>query len=516
MFCFALLLVMLAARSVEVAEKRSWLAQQQARAHDIASSLERKAASDAAYLVTMASLFANVGAPSPPTFSAYVGRLRLIENMSGVEGVGWIDEVNESDLPALRARLGDDVFQRLPFPGAHAQRTWPAQVVTMGEPSRDGMQHFVGTDLQRDPNLRTAMDAAKRSGAVSASSTTGSGPSVRFFVFAPVRTPASDGRFLGFTFLPVQPAAFVRSAVPVRLLAEGRIDLVETSRGGEHIIYSSHSAPLDAGIILRERMEIFDRTWTLLYAPPPRQGFYPFSLAVLIGGAAFSALLLAYVLLVQRRSADLQALLDAQIGHEKERAAFIREVNHRVKNTLANVTSMIALSRNRTDDVQHFADTLQQRVKALACSHALLDGHEWGPTGLRAIITTQLSGYGACSRIDVDGPEVMISPNDALTIGLAIHELATNAARFGALSSDEGRVSVHWRITDETWVEVDWREAGGPPVTQPSDLGLGLKLVQRALAHELRRPIEIGFDPEGLHCHFFVQRRVPKSFQLRS
>jgi two-component sensor histidine kinase len=226
--------------------------------------------------------------------------------------------------------------------------------------------------------------------------------------------------------------------------------------------------------------------------------------------------LLAYVLLVQRRTIDLHAMLDAQLLQERERTAFVRELNHRVKNTLANVTSIISLTRNRTNDVQDFADMLLQRVRALAAGHTLLESGQWGPADLRAIFSTQLLAHDKIGdRIALDGPSVEVVPQDALTIGLAVHELTTNSVRYGALSADQGRISVRWHVIEGNWVQVDWEESGGPLVVAPEKLGFGLMLVQRALAHELRRPIEIIFDPAGFRCRFFFQLREARQFQLR-
>ncbi len=523
MFFLALILVLGAARVVAVAENRMWLAGQQALASEIGAALERKAATDSAYLVTLGSVFANVGAPTTQSFKSYIARLRVIENLSGVVGVGWVEEAKEDALPALTQRM-----RRSGFPGfrlrpyAHPNQ-WPANVITMLEPQTPENQALIGFDMNSEPYRAAAMDKARRSGAVTATDLTtllqdaGETASPGFIVFAPVRSFSEQPRFLGFVYTPVRARDFVEAAVNARLLESGRVEIVDTTPQGERTVYLSEPPDHRFGAALQQKVELFDQAWTLRYAPPSRGGFYPLSMVVLCGGAAFSTLLLAYVLLVQRRNGDLQALLDAQLDQEKERAAFIRELNHRVKNSLANVTSMIALSRHRTDDVQVFADTLLQRVKALAAGHSLLDGEKWGPTDLRSIITTQLSAHdGTGERFTVEGPPVMISPNDALTIGLAIHELATNATRYGALSADEGRVTVHWHILEDNWVDVEWKEEGGPPVTAPERHGLGLNLVQRALAHELRRPIEIEFAPTGLRCRFFVPMRVPKSFQLRT
>jgi two-component sensor histidine kinase len=516
-----LVLVVTAAWSLDIAEQRSWSSEQQTAAHEIASALERQAASDSAYLVTMSSLFANVGKPSRETFNTYIQRLRVVQNLSGVVGVGWVDEVNAKDTPAFNARMKAAYpdFRMKPYA---TPTKWPASVVTMLEPQTPENHALIGYDMNSEARRSAAMARAKRSGVVTASDVTKllqDSDKVRspgFIVYAAVRSFEEEARFLGFVYIPIRVHDFVTAAVSERLLASGRIEVIDSTPQGDETVFSSTPPDQRFGPALEETIDIFDQKWTLRYAPPAGRSFFPLSLVVLFGGGAFSTLLLAYVLLVQRRNGDLNALLDAQIDQEKERAAFIRELNHRVKNSLANVTSMISLSRYRTDDVQHFADTLLQRVKALAAGHALLDGRKWGPTDLRSIIVTQLNAHaGSEDRVDIAGPNVLISPNDALTLGLAVHELATNAARYGALSTDKGRIKVRWHITEDKWVEVDWQEEGGPPVTAPERMGLGLNLVQRALAHELRRPIDIEFNPSGLRCHFFVQLRTPRSFQLR-
>jgi two-component sensor histidine kinase len=237
----------------------------------------------------------------------------------------------------------------------------------------------------------------------------------------------------------------------------------------------------------------------------------------MIGGVSFSLLLLAYVMLVQRRNEDLHALVDAQAQRETERAAFVRELNHRVKNSLSNVTSIISLTRRNATDIDSFANGLLERVRALAASHSLLDGAQWGPTDLRALIQAQLGVQDEpYARILVDGPNVLISPNDALTVGLALHELLTNATRYGALSTDEGQVSVRWQIEGADTVSVTWEEKGGPVITPPERRGFGLNLIERALAHELGKPIKIEFPPTGLRCMFSISLRQPKPFRLRN
>jgi len=155
-------------------------------------------------------------------------------------------------------------------------------------------------------------------------------------------------------------------------------------------------------------------------------------------------------------------------------------------------------------------------VRALAASHSLLDGAQWGPTDLKALIEAQLGSHDhGQGRIRINGPNVLISPNDALSIGLALHELLTNAVRYGALSAESGHVDISWNIAGEA-IQVHWEEHGGPDVTEPAKRGFGLNLIERALAQELGSPISIAFQPSGLRCQFTIPLRPPRSFRLRN
>ena len=521
-FCVALMLVIAAAWSVELSEKRVHLAQQQARVDDIASALERQAASDSAYLVAMSALLANVDNPSPQIFRSYAAQLHGVDDLDGVTGLGSITRFDQSDVAELRSRARP--FPDVVVPPAGSPDRWPVYVVSMlraQAPVRNDKWR-TSFSLRGDPKWSAVV--GKMRGAPLIATTDAAllpadvGKSDRgFLVMIPVQNLAGRPDIRSVAFISVRTKDFVAAAVGPRMPAAARIELANVTAGRAEPLFLSRADSDTRATPLEKQVHLFDQTWRLLYWPAAGAGLATLTLVILFGGTAFSTLLLAYVLLVQRSTRDLHALLDSQLTQEKERAAFIRELNHRVKNTLANVTSIISLTRHRTDNVQLFADTVLQRVKALAAGHSLLEGGQWAPADLRAIFSTQLSVYERwIERVDLEGPDVNVSPNDALTIGLAVHELTTNAARYGALSSDDGRIVIRWQLADSNWVQVDWQEMGGPQVETPEKLGFGLNLVQRALAHELQRPIEMIFDPAGFRCRFFFQLREPRSFRLRS
>lgn len=521
-FCIACVLVGVAAWSVELAQRRMRIADWQAEARDIAAALEQQAASEAAYLEATSALFSSVDTPSPELFHSFIDRLQAVYDLNGVVALGWLQSVDRAQLPGVRARMaaeGRDDFTLQPI--ANPQ-SWPVHAVTMIEPQTPANETLIGFDMSGEARRAAAMDRARRTDALAATQMVklrqdiARAHSPGLLVFAPVWVLKPTRSFRGFVFMSVRTGDFVTSSVSARLRSRGRIEILSEGPQGSERIYSSAPAAGRFEASLQQPIAVFDQQWTLRFSPVTSEGPFPLSLFVLASGGAFSLLLLAYILLVQRRNLDLQTLVDAQLSREKERAAFVRELNHRVNNTLANVTSLISLTRRRATDVQSFADSLLMRVRALASSHALLEGGQWGPTDLRSLVTTQLgvSGVGD-ERILIDGPDVLISANAALAVGLALHELASNAGRYGALSTDEGKVTISWHVSEEQWVDVEWEESGGPPVEPPKARGFGLNLIERALADELGHPIVIEFDPQGLRCRFRIALREPRDFQIR-
>ncbi len=180
--------------------------------------------------------------------------------------------------------------------------------------------------------------------------------------------------------------------------------------------------------------------------------------------------------------------------------------------------SIIALTRRRADDVKDFADGLDGRIRALSATHDLLTKSDWGTTPISAVVQAELLPYAndADHTVDLGGPEVELAPNDALSLGLAMHELATNAAKYGALSCPGGKVSVSWEKVEEALLRVEWQESGGPPVPQQRARGFGTDLIERIVAQELRNPVKLEFDPGGVRCVLLIPVRQPTEFAMRA
>ncbi len=177
------------------------------------------------------------------------------------------------------------------------------------------------------------------------------------------------------------------------------------------------------------------------------------------------------------------------------------ELDHRVKNTLANIQALITQTKRSATSLNEFVDNLDGRIRSMAKAHSLLTQSHWEGVSLATLASDELDPYGrGGAEIVVNGPAVVLSPKASLALSLAIHELATNAAKYGSLSRPGGRVSVHWVIVAEGGLHVVWREAGGPVVQPPTRRGFGSRLIEKALAMETRGRSMIRFEPEGVVC----------------
>ncbi len=202
--------------------------------------------------------------------------------------------------------------------------------------------------------------------------------------------------------------------------------------------------------------------------------------------------------------------LGEQVGRVLERRRteehlrlLVNELNHRVKNSLAVVQS-IAAQTLRGDDMEGARGAFENRLTALAAAHDLLTSRNWQSASLREVIEKAGIGCGASSdRLTVAGPELRVQPRTAVSLAMAVHELCTNAVKYGALSNDGGRVRVEWSVdtsSGENRLRLVWQEEGGPPVAPPERRGFGTRMIERALAAELGGSARIDFLPEGISC----------------
>jgi two-component sensor histidine kinase len=199
--------------------------------------------------------------------------------------------------------------------------------------------------------------------------------------------------------------------------------------------------------------------------------------------------------------AKLQREVAERARAEQRQQLLIHELNHRVKNMLATVQSVARQSLGRAGGAGPLAD-FENRLMALAWTHDILTRERWAGASLQTVLARTMTPHGP-DRVRLKGPDLRISPKMALALAMGVHELATNAVKYGALSVDKGRVEIEWWL-DETVqpprLNLEWRERGGPKVSPPKTRGFGARLLERGLAHELGGQVTIRFLPAGVRC----------------
>lgn len=212
------------------------------------------------------------------------------------------------------------------------------------------------------------------------------------------------------------------------------------------------------------------------------------------------------------RELALHREIAQRVKAEQQQQLLIAELHHRVKNTLTVVQSLVELSIRHTDSLDAFRKSISGRISSLAKSHTLLVEGQWLSVSLRAMIEGELEAHEHGNRITIAGEEVLLPSRAAVAIGMAVHELTTNATKYGALSVPEGRVDVNWTVvpkTDGVWLLLDWFERSGPTVLPPTSRGFGSMLLDRVLGPELGGKITTDFHPAGLRAR--IEALLPKA-----
>lgn len=192
---------------------------------------------------------------------------------------------------------------------------------------------------------------------------------------------------------------------------------------------------------------------------------------------------------------------------EERQTLLVHELNHRVKNTLATVQSLALQTLRGSADSAAFQDNFIARLMALSATHDILTQKLWESASIHEILAAELRPHGGIDqqRIRVEGEIVQLKPKQAVSLGMAFHELATNAVKYGALSTPKGCIRIQWSVEEQAeagtrHLAIRWSEHGGPPVVPPQHQGFGTRLIDRSIGHELGGTAEIEFAPAGIEC----------------
>lgn len=183
---------------------------------------------------------------------------------------------------------------------------------------------------------------------------------------------------------------------------------------------------------------------------------------------------------------------------EESQLLLINELNHRVKNTLASVQSIAAQSFRSEAGASSF-NQFEGRLIALSKAHDILTREHWESANLYDIVVQAVAPLSGSDHFDISGPALRVTPKTALSFAMAVHELCTNASKYGALSNADGRIAIEWRVADKR-LHWRWEERGGPPVEAPRQRGFGSRLIEQGLARELNGDVRLDYSVGGVIC----------------
>lgn len=208
-----------------------------------------------------------------------------------------------------------------------------------------------------------------------------------------------------------------------------------------------------------------------------------------------------------RRIAGVQIDMTERKRDEEHKSLLVAELDHRVKNVLAVVSALLARSRDAGGSVPELVAALDGRIKSMAIAHELLSCRKWDGLALGKLIERELEPYAGSNDLAIGGPAVVLKAEAGQALAMVVHELVTNAAKYGALSVEGGRVSVRWQLVangSAAHLELDWQESGGPAVAPSGRVGYGTSVIRDLIPYEVGGQADLAFPPEGVRCRLQI------------
>jgi two-component sensor histidine kinase len=490
----------------------------QRQAAQVGAAITDRINNQIALLRGASGLFASVGAPTVEQFAAYVAELDLDRHYPGVLGVGYSARLDApSDAPAAEAASPVAEASTASAPEAGDER----HAIILLEPRNRRNAAAMGYDMFSEPTRRAAMERARDTGQPAATGRVelvqeiDSEKQPGFLIYLPVYgegpPPKSlaerRDRLRGFVYSPFRSGDFFGGVVRRGRSPEVDAVIFDGAPMSDHLLFDSRKTGETGALLATLPLEVAGREWTLRVEAPPSSELTRRTLVLATGLIGLLATLICAGLAGTevRSRLSLERALDEGRRSERLRDALLQELNHRVKNTLATVQSIARQSLSGAGSAEAARAKLEGRLRALAGTHDALTATHWEGASLAEVVDNELQAFGRtdAGRIHAEGPPIALSPRATLSLGMALHELATNAGKYGALSVDGGAVAVDWRIVEKGGSErlvIVWRESGGPPVTAPARRGFGATVIQRGPAHELGAEVDLRFPATGVEC----------------
>lgn len=486
--------------------------------------IERSTSAYEHLLLGTQALFETLPSVSRSQFQLFINALKISEIYPGIQGIGFAAFFPHGEKDAHLAAMRREGFSDYRVRPEGNRENYAAAIYI--EPFEENRTAF-GFDLWSEPVRRAAMMRARDTGTPAASGyvtpvvgDVENRDASGFLLFLPVyrKNETLDTvekrreALIGFVFSPLRMNALMKGVMERQYPRPDRftnVAIFDASSGADPKELYRSEGPISAtdGDRAKPRFsveafrDLYGAKWLLRFESTPEfeQSIdYSGPHTLLATGLMATALLTILVLSIGQR----QAMAD----EANERMSLMtRELAHRVKNTLAVVQSIATRSLSDGRNVQEAREVFTKRLHALARAHTLLLDSSWSGAPLGELVRAELEAFGA--RAVVRGPPVQLSASTAQTLALILHELATNAVKYGALSNSTGRVHVDWKIVGRGRNAVCrfiWKESGGPVVVEPTRRGFGQTLLRQSLAHGAGTEPTISFEASGLRYEFSV------------
>lgn len=465
-------------------------------------------------LFASAALVQTVGSVTAAQWRSMYQHLRVGERHAGIQGLGFVELVHAHNRDDHEAGLRAQGFPKYTIhpPG---EREAYASVAYM-EPDHVRIPRVHGFDMFTDPVRRAAMELARDTGRVA---TTGrvtlfhdKALAAGFLLYLPVygsmkSDPGVEERrraLRGFVFSPVRTVDFFDEITTVFSREIGQNLAIEVFDGAgldpKSLIFESKTSQAASGALTHVgSYDLFERPWTVrLTALPELETMHHqrARLAIAMAGGAIT-------LLMGALAASTASRNRAQEDIARNKDMIARELSHRVKNLLSVIQSVASRSFSEGRSLPEARRVFADRIAALARVHSALVDAQWSGAMLHDLVNGELAPFGA--RVTAVGPAVQVNAQMSQHLAMALHELATNAVKYGALSQPSGSVRVEWRVfscEEEQRFRFCWRESGGPPARKPTREGFGQKLLRRLLGSALSAQPIIEYAEEGLRYRF--------------
>lgn len=488
------------------------------------SQIEARLDTYRAVLRAGAGLFAASSAPvTAPEFRAFAERLDLPGIYPGIQGLGFSVRTPDAGGPQSRA-----LFARMGLADLRLSTAAPpgdeVHAIVFLEPLDRRNRAAIGFDMFADPVRRAAMAQARDSGRAVMSKKVqlvqeiDERKQAGFLIYQPVyrggRVPAgvSQRRALlqGFVYSPFRADDLLAGIFPDQLNPRVAFAIYDGEIAPQNLLHKSFEGAeaelaRSAWASTRRRLRLAERDWNIVFYSTEAfelSSSRGLTLPFILGGLLATLLLTAATWRETQARRSAEAEIQARRAVEGQRQLLIAELNHRVKNTLAAVQAIAAQTiREGADPVQARA-AFESRLLALSHAHDLLTRENWSGVDLGELVRLELAPYVRDHAIEIDGEPVRLTPDRCVALTMAMHELTTNAAKYGALSAPEGQLRLTWRTTGGSAPRLHllWQERGGPVVATPKRRGFGTRLLAQGLGRQLGGHVDLRFPPEGVTC----------------